>query len=115
MQTVVDHLKCYTIKDPQALKGIVDMNSAQFGLEADCTITKATKFCVPVTKTVKKAEVNKQPITLLPEVGPSLVSDYVCYKIACKKQPVPPDTKVQDQFGNRTFTKFKAFELCGPA
>lgn len=110
---VVDHLKCYRIKDPQTLSGQVDLDSAQFGLEADCRITKATKFCVPVTKSVDSAAVNGQPFTVVPFPGQTILGDYVCYKIKCTTNV--PDTKVRDQFGTRTLTKFKAFELCGPA
>jgi cysteine-rich repeat protein len=109
-----DHLKCYKVTDPLALKGIVDLNSPQFGLEAGCTIKKATKFCVPATKTVKSAHVGKTTIVPAPIGGRELSDDYICYSISCPK-PVPPDTAVIDQFGVRTLSKFKAFELCGPA
>ncbi len=109
-----DHLKCYKVTDPLALKGIVDLNSPQFGLEAGCKIKKATKFCVPATKTVKSAHVGKTTIVPVPIGGQELSDDYICYSISCPK-PVPPDTAVVDQFGRRTLKKFKAFELCGPA
>jgi hypothetical protein len=112
---VFDHLKCYKIKDPQKLKGIVDLDGPQFGLEANCKISKAKKFCVPVMKTVDTTQtfVNKEPVSLLPIVGQNLVDDYLCYKIKC--ETVPPDTEVEDQFGRRLLTKFKAKEVCVPA
>lgn len=113
---VFDHLKCYVIKDPNKLKGFVDMESPQFGLEAGCKIRKAKKFCVPVKKTVDTANtfVNKQPVMLMPIPGQNLIDDYVCYKVVCDP-PVPPDTKVKDQFSTRTLSFKKAFELCVPA
>lgn len=72
---VVDHLKCYKIKDPTKLKGIVDLDSPQFDLEAGCKIGKAKKLCVPVKKTVNLGQttLNGAPITLLPIVGQELV------------------------------------------
>lgn len=112
---VDDHLKCYKIKDPVKLKGIVDLTSEQFGLEEGCKISKAKMFCVPTAKTVVEAEdkATGGPIDLLPISGPD-PGDRVCYKIKCP-DPQPPDTEVSDQFGNRTLTKFKAFMLCTPA
>lgn len=111
---VVDHLECFKIKDPQSLKGIVDLDSAQFGLDAGCKITKATKFCVPVKKILKQAEVKKTPVVPLPISGQTLIDDYLCYTVKCP-DPNPGDTLAADQFGTRRFTKFKASELCVPA
>lgn len=111
---MVDHLKCYKIKDPNKLKGIVDLNGPQFGLEAGCRIAKTRKFCVPVTKTVSSAFVNGLPIVPAPVAGQNLIDDYVCYTIVCKT-PAPASANVQDQFSTRTFTKFKAQEVCVPA
>jgi hypothetical protein len=116
MITVVDHLKCYKVKDPTKLRGKVDLDSPQFGLEAGCTIKKAKKFCVPVKKTVNLSAttVNGQPVTLMPVPGQNLVDDYICYIIKCPSTP-PPPTNVKDQFATRTLQKFRAFELCVPA
>jgi hypothetical protein len=36
-----DHLECFRIKDPINLKGIVDLESSQLGLDAGCRIQKA--------------------------------------------------------------------------
>jgi hypothetical protein len=110
---VVDHLKCYKIKDPNKLKGLVDLDSPQFGVEPGCKIAKTRKFCVPVTKTVVSATVNGGPVGP-PVAGQSLIDDYVCYSIRCKAT-APASVKVQDQFSTRTFTKFKASEVCVPA
>jgi hypothetical protein len=116
---VVDHLKCYKVKETSDtkvnLKGIVDLNSPQFGLEPGCKIKRATKFCVPVTKTVDLTQttINKQPVTLMPVTGQALVDDYICYKIKCEK--VDLTANVKDQFATRTFVKFNAKELCVPA
>jgi len=112
--TVVDHLKCYKVKETKKvnLQGIVDLDSPQFGLEPGCKIKGVTKFCVPVTKTVDltRTTINKQPVTLMPVIGQGLVDDYICYKIKCDN--VDRTTNVKDQFATRTFVKFKAQELC---
>ncbi len=106
-----DHLKCYKIKDPQKLKGIVDLEGPQFGLEAGCRIKKASKFCVPVKKTVVEISSN---VTLQSFPGQHELEDRICYKIKCERSTIPP-TLVEDQFGARIFERFKAFELCTPA
>ena len=113
---MVDHLKCYKIKDPNKLKGVVDLTSPQFGVEPGCRILKTRKFCVPVTKAVNLAAttLNGLPVTLAPVAGQNLIDDYVCYTIKCDTPP-PASAKVQDQFSTRTFTKFKAAEVCVPA
>ena len=74
---VVDHLKCYRILDPQKLRGIVDLDSPQFGLEPGCKIRKAMKFCVPAKKSVNLPAtfVNGQPVTLMPIGGQNLIDD----------------------------------------
>jgi len=116
--TVFDHLKCYKVRDPNKLKGIVDLDGPQFGLEPNCRVGKTFRFCVPVKKTVNLAAttVNGQPVTLAPVAGLSLIDDYVCYRILCKAPPPPPvSANVQDQFSTRTFTKFKPQEVCVPA
>jgi len=114
---VDDHLKCYKIKDELNLKGIVNLDSPQFGLESGCKIGKAKLFCVPVTKTVIEAEDKKTgPISLLPVFGPPAPGDRVCYKVKCPKLLTPiPDQEISDQFGNRNVSKFKDFLLCTPA
>ncbi len=111
---MVDHLKCYKIKDPNKLAGVVDLNSQQFGLEMNCRISKTVRFCVPVTKAVTSAFLNGAQITPSPVSGQNLIDDYVCYKILCKTPP-PASAKVQDQFSTRTLTKFKPADVCVPA
>lgn len=112
---MVDHLKCYKVKDPNKLNGLVDLTSPQFGVEPGCTISKTKKFCVPVKKAVTSASVNGAQIVPAPVAGQNLVDDYVCYKILCKTTPPPASAKVEDQFSTRTFTKFKPLEVCVPA
>ena len=46
-----DHLKCYKIKDPVKLKGIVDITTPQFPPELGCKVSKAKMFCVPARVT----------------------------------------------------------------
>jgi hypothetical protein len=116
---VSDHLKCYKVKDALALKGTVDLDTPQFGLDPGCKISRAKLFCVPATKT-NIAVTNKkteQPITPLPIGGGASGArpdDRICYKVKCP-EPFPPDTQATDQFGTRTFTKFKTQLLCTPA
>ncbi len=109
-----DHLKCYKIKDPLKLKGVVDLDGVQFGLEAGCKVGKAQLFCVPVTKNVQEAFNKKTSIDPLPIFGPAIKTDSICYPIKCQKPQIPPTT-VTDQFGSRTIEFKKAFMLCTPA
>jgi hypothetical protein len=115
----VDHEKCYKIKDPVKLKGIVDLTTPQFGLEPGCKIGKAKYFCVPASKTVISAvdKATGLPIAPLPVYAPDAPVDRICYKVKCPvpPPPFPPDQNVTDQFGNRTLTRFKAAYLCTPA
>jgi len=112
-----DHLKCYKIRDELKLKGIVDLDSSQFGLESGCKIGKAKLFCVPVTKTViEAADAKTGPISLLPVFGPPAPGDRVCYKVKCPRPPTPiPGQEISDQFGNRNVGSFKTSLLCTPA
>jgi hypothetical protein len=80
-------------------------------LEEGCKIKKASKFCVPVMKTV--VEINSD-VTVIPFPGQHLLEDRICYKIKCEKTDIPA-TLVVDQFGQRIFDKFKATEVCTPA
>ncbi len=111
-----DHLKCYKIKDDIKLKGVVDLDGQQFGLEPGCKISKAKLFCVPVTKSNVQVEAKNDdgPVTPLPILGPPAPGDRICYKVKCPG-PQPPDTTASDQFGTHNMTKFKAFMLCTPA
>ena len=110
-----DHLKCYKIKDPVKLAGVVDLSSPQFGPENGCIISKAKFFCVPATKAAVSAidKATGRPITPLPVTGPD-PGDRICYKLKCP-EPFPADQQVTDQFGTRTVSKFKPFLLCTPA
>jgi hypothetical protein len=114
---VSDQLTCYQIKDPAKLAGVVNLNSPPFGPAAGCKISKAKLFCVPATKTVVSAidKGVKPPtnITPLPISGPD-PGARVCYQMTCPK-PLPPDTEISDQFGNRVVTKLKPAMLCVPA
>lgn len=72
-----DHLKCYQVKGDLKLKGLVDIETPQFGFEPDCTIGRAKFFCAPATKsTVNVLDgKTKDPITpLLLGVLPQAVS-----------------------------------------
>jgi len=112
-----DHEKCYKIKDPIKLKGIVDLTTPAFGLEPGCKIGKAKYFCVPASKTVISAvdKATGLPISLLPVYAPAAPASRICYKVKCPP-PVPAPPLVTDQFGSRALSKLiKAQYLCTPA
>jgi hypothetical protein len=111
---VDDHLKCYKVKDSQSLRGLVDIETPQFGLEAGCKISRTLFFCVPASKDVVEAEVDRTPIDPLPIFGPAAPGDRICYKIQCEGAS-PPDQQVSDQFGNRQLTSLIPSLLCTPA
>ena len=110
-----DHLKCYKMKDPVKLAGVLAVNSVQFGAESGCKVSKALRFCVPATKTVVSAEdqATDLPIAPLPVTGVPTSEDRICYKLQCDASPA--DQQVTDQFGTRTFTKLKTSMVCTPA
>jgi hypothetical protein len=110
-----DHLKCYKIKDPVKLAGVLDLPTPQFGWDSGCTVSKAKLFCVPGAKTVVSAEdrATGLPITPLPVSAAPTAEDRICYKVRC--DAVPDDQVVTDQFGTRTLTRFKAAMVCTPA
>jgi len=113
---IPDHLKCYKIKDPLQLQGIVDLDSPQFGVEAGCKIGRAKLFCVNVSKKVIQATDGATGAVIVPDplTGSPVPVDQVCYPIRCNK-PFPPDQDVTDQFGRRTVQKLIPQLLCGPA
>lgn len=109
-----DHLQCFKIRDPIRLKGLVDLDSPQLGLDEDCKIRKAKFFCVPVTKTVTEVQDGGDPLTPLPFSGAPAPGDRICYTVRCPKDELP-DQFVTDQFGQRTLEKLKAQLVCTPA
>src|SRR5690242_5759805 len=110
---VADHAKCYKIKDPLLLHGVVDLDSPDVGLSAGCRISKAMLYCVPVTKQVVSAANGSTPITPLVVQGPN-PGDRICYKINCGTSTLAP-RELTDQFGDRTVALKNAQLLCVPA
>ncbi len=125
-----DHLKCYKVKDPLALKGPkpswLDLTGVQFGTESCSIVGGFRLFCVPVTKTVTGPLQRKlsppggpfESFTPAPIAGEELTEDKLCYQIKCldtKPSPPNPSLQVYDQFGGRTLTKLQPYLLCGPA
>lgn len=112
-----DHLKCYKIKDPLKLKGIVDLHTPQFGPEPHCRIERPELFCVPATKRVLEvfddATDPKTPIHPLPVFGPPAQVDRICYRLKCKTERATLD--VVDQFGRRSVRREHTELLCTPA
>lgn len=113
---IPDHLKCYSITDPLQLKGLVDLESPQFGLKPGCKIGRAKFFCVNAAKLVIEAidAATGAAIVPSPLVGSPVPVDQICYPIRCQ-EPFPPDQDVTDQFGRRTVQKLRPKLLCGPA
>src|SRR5262245_30430717 len=104
---IPDHLKCYQIKDPLGLKGVLDVDTPQFGADPGCAVSKAKLFCVPASKVVQSAKgKHSGAITPLPVAGVPTSDDRVCYKLKCAAQPA--DQEVTDQFGTRTLALGKA-------
>jgi len=113
---VEDHLKCYKVKDPLKLRGVVDIDSSQFGLEAGCKIKPSKFFCVPARKTVVEAEdrATGTPITPLPLAAPAAPGDRMCYKIKCPLTAIASQ-EITDQFGTRTLTETRSGGASGPS
>jgi hypothetical protein len=112
-----DHEKCYKIKDPAKIKGLVDLTTPQFGLEPGCKVSGAKYFCAPASKSNVAVTSAGVPVVPLPVYAPPAPVDRICYKVKCPvpPPPFPPDQNVTDQFGNRTLTKFSAAFMCTPA
>lgn len=106
-------LRCFKVKDPLALKGIVDFESAQVGLEQGCSIKKGAFLCVPGTTTVVEANNKKDPIALLPVTGADLSDSRICYKLKCENAPAPQGAT--DLFGGRTLELKNVGMLCTAA
>jgi hypothetical protein len=107
-----DHLQCYKIKDPNAFRGIVALNSPQFGPTGGCKIKiRGTKFCVPTRKTV--VEIDPE-VTRVEFESESLQFDRICYKVKCPSGP-EPSPQVTDQFGTRIVETRGITEICTPA
>ncbi len=112
------HLQCYNMKDAFYLKkflAYVDLDSPQFGLDSNCEVKKALRFCAPTLKIVNSASLGGNPVSLNPISGPALTTDFICYKLKCKPPPDPPEQVVVDQFMYRDIKVGKTKELCVPA
>lgn len=105
-----DALQCFRIKDPQRLKGVVDIDTSAFGLAAGCKIGKAKQYCVPASSSVQSATASGVPISLL-DIGGPPVGAKICYKVRCPKTDKTQE-EVSDLFGNRNVQKIKAQTLC---
>lgn len=106
-----DHLQCYRVQDSQSFTGLVDLDTAQFGLAPGCKIAiKGMLFCAPADKRV----ISGGGAPLAPFVGQALADDRLCYKVKCST-PVIPDKIVADQFGTRRIKFSKSYLLCTPA
>ncbi len=116
-QAQFDHLTCFKAKDSGKFSALVTLNAIQdaFDPPAQCQVVgKAKLFCVPTEKTVDQLIINKMPAVPLAVPGTTPLPDTVCYKVKCPTATIAAD-EIVDQFGVRTFSKFKAQYLCAPA
>lgn len=109
-----DDQECFRIKDPLKLKGLVDIDTARFGLDPACKISNAKLFCTPGSKTVTEARHRKTPITVNDFWSPNTPGSRICYDVTCPKETLP-DQQVTDKFGTRILENLKAKMVCTPA
>ncbi|MEE8147756.1 MAG: DUF1566 domain-containing protein [Longimicrobiales bacterium] len=111
-----DHLTCYKIKGEIKLRGLLDIETPQFGLAPGCKITKPKFFCAPTTKSNVAVldSFTKMPVTPLPLSALPAPGDRICWQIKCA-EPFPPDQLVTDQFGTQILSRLKPKFLCTPA
>src|SRR5262245_4558382 len=104
---VLDHLKCYKIKD-SAKKVTYTADLGGLGPEPGCQVRLPAKLiCVPTVKT------NVTPTPPGAPAGPA-ASQFGCYKVKCPRA-VSPGVTLTDQFGSRTVQPSAAQLLCAPA
>ena len=101
-QPLHDHLECYKMKDPLALKGVVDVDASPVASALGCKLGRGRYFCAPASKTVLASNVVPSPVA-----GRELSDDRICYKLRCPK-PNPGDQSVRDQFGERVRLEARA-------
>ena len=106
-------LQCFRIKDPLKIEGVVDLDSAQYGLSAGCRLGRATRYCVPVTRSMQSVTANDGPLSFLNVSGPRL-GDQICYRIKCSGAS-DGSQEVSDALGHRVVRRGRARTLCLPA
>ncbi len=111
-----DHLACYRIKGEVRLKGLLDIETPQFGLAPGCKITKPKFFCAPATRGSMAVldVITKSPVTPLPLIAPPAPSDRICWQVKCPP-PFPPDQLVTGPFGTQIVSRLRPKFLCTPA
>lgn len=126
-----DHLQCFKVKDDVKIKGYVDLDSPQLGLDPECKVKSAELFCVPTAKEVievvdKRAKEPLEPLDVRPPVLPyqqgaagggflpGVGVDRICYRVKCDKRDISIP-QVADQFGVHQFKVKKDFLVCTPA
>jgi hypothetical protein len=107
-----DHLKVYRVKPDTAVPAFtMDLPALQPPFsESGCTISgKPRLLLVPVDKT------NVTPAPPNAVRGPSILADYVCYKVKCQASNPPASVSLPNQFATHTLTKLTHKMLCVPA
>jgi hypothetical protein len=105
------HLECYRISDRLTPRGTFDALDAQISqLQQGCRISRAKFVCVPVE--MLNVSIDPTPGAVLPAVDGAEAR--ICYKLRCPRR-TSPARSFEDEFGERTFSRFTASFLCGPA
>jgi hypothetical protein len=115
---VTDHLECFKVRDTLKLAATVDLDVPPFGAQAGCKVSSTKLYCVRAAKSVVSAtdRATGAQITPLPFSAAPTPDDRICYKLKCSAPATPiPNQQATDQFGSRTFARFKASMLCTPA
>jgi hypothetical protein len=102
-----DHLSCYHVRDPLHRNTFSTVLLGDFGTQTCVVKAPAKLACVQVDET------NTIPA---PPGGPtsSPAGSFFCYQLKCRR-PLPPTTRLRDQFGARTVKFGRAQMLCTPA
>lgn len=115
---VLDHLKCFKVKDSAKFTADATLSSLQaiFGAEECVLRGKGKLFCARVDKKVSNlVDKSKPPLEPASFAGTVLEEGRLCYKIKCPKRTIATPLVVTDQFGSRDLGKFKPRLLCTPA
>jgi hypothetical protein len=102
-----DHMKCYRVSDRGGAVAVVDLETAQFGLDAGCKLkARSRELCMPAAADVIGAEHVDPSVT-----GENLTNERLCYRIRCPKRSLP-QVQVADRFGTRAVALGQARRFC---
>ena len=106
-QSSNDHMKCSRVTDRDGVSAVVDLETAQLGLDAGCKVkAKSRELCVPVAADVIGPVHESAAVT-----GENLADERLCYRIKCPKRSLP-QVQVADRFGTRPVALGQARRFC---